>query len=263
MKNLILLLLIFLTVNSVCGQKNKVPKNIDEAIKILILDCPDSLKETIKHAGNDTILYLIYPWANGFNSYQTISEWTTEIYSKKKSKLEKYYALLEIGYIPHIETIILISFKNYLNTGTHDHDNVIKPFQIIEAKWAKEDSVRYTTDSLRGVYIPANLEDCFIQIDSFWDDSTKLEVKQWTEVEFSGKAHMGFGMWMRNNWQLWGGSRLSKYFNNLGIYHPDDMSRIILQSYHRYLLGKDIKLEEQIKFYQDYWQKKKEVNIKH
>jgi hypothetical protein len=74
----------------------------------------------------------------------------------------------------------------------------------------------YTIDTLRGVYIPRDLQDCFNQIDSFWNDSTKLKVKQWTEDEFSARVHFGFGMWMRNNWQLWGGSRLSKYFNDLG-----------------------------------------------
>jgi len=51
-----------------------------------------------------------------------------------------------------------------------------------------------------------------------------------------------------------GGSRLSKYFNNLGIYHPDDMSGIILDSYHRYLTGKKIKLDEQVGYYKAYWQ---------
>ena len=50
--------------------------------------------------------------------------------------------------------------------------------------------------------------------------------------------------------------------DNLGIYHPDDMSGIILDSYHRYLTGKEIKLEEQIKFYQDYWKKANEQNKK-
>ena len=108
-------------------------------------------------------------------------------------------------------------------------------------------------DTIDGVYIPKNIEDCFEQIDSFWDDSTKTQVKNWSEDEFSANAHFGFGMWMRNNWGLWGGSRLSKYFNDLGIYHPDDMSGIVLDSYHRYLTGREINLDEQIGFYTAYW----------
>ena len=79
-----------------------------------------------------------------------------------------------------------------------------------------------------------------------------------TEDEFSGRYHLGFGMWMRNNWGLWKSSRLSRYFNSLGVYHPDDMTGIIFDSYHRKLTGSDINLNEQIKFYQEYWEKAKQ-----
>jgi len=88
-------------------------------------------------------------------------------------------------------------------------------------------------------------------------DSIKLTIKVLTENEFSGRYHLGLGMWMRNNWGLWKGSRLSKYFNSLGIYHPDDMTGVIFNSYHRTMLGNEIKLNEQVKFYQDYWEKSK------
>ena len=118
---------------------------------------------------------------------------------------------------------------------------------------------KFTTDSLKGIYIPKDLEDCFKQINSYWNDSTKTQVKQRTEKDFCTEAHHGFGAWMRGNWHLEIGSRLSKYFNEMGIYHPDDMSGIILHSYHRRLTGKDIELEEQIKHYQDYWDKMKNI----
>lgn len=62
---------------------------------------------------------------------------------------------------------------------------------------------------------------------------------------------------MRNNWGLWSGSRLAKYFNEMGIFHPDDMSGIILTSFHRHLNGKDLQLDQQIKYYQEYWEREK------
>ncbi len=111
----------------------------------------------------------------------------------------------------------------------------------------------YSSDSINGIYIPKDLNDCFIQIDGFWNDSTKTKVQSWTENEFCGNAHFGFGMWMRNNWGLWSGSRLQVYFKDKGIYHPDDMSGIILTSYHRHLTGKKIELKKQIKQYKAYW----------
>jgi len=123
----------------------------------------------------------------------------------------------------------------------------------VKKKWALKDSLRTTADSLYGVYITKDLEDCFQTINAFWDDSTRNAVRAMEEQEFSARTHRGFGMWMRNNWQLWGGSRLSVYFNKLEIYHPDDMSAIILTSYHRFLNGKEVGLESQISLYRDYW----------
>ncbi len=114
-------------------------------------------------------------------------------------------------------------------------------------------TVETTKTNSDTVYIPIDLEDCFIQIDKILPDSTRNSLLALTEDEFSTRLHMGFGMWMRNNWGLWKGSRLSKYFNNKGIYHPDDMSGIILDSYYRNKTGKEIKLDEQIKHYQNYW----------
>ena len=255
MKKLYILTLLFVMIQTISySQKVKTPKNIDEAIKILNTDCSDSLKQIIKKTPNDSLIYLIYPWGRNAN-YKTISKWTTGLDSKRKTKLEKYYSKLGINYPKHIEKIVLISFKIVLNDNDFIHEDIIKLFQKTEQKWRKEDKERFTTDTLRNVYIPKNLEECFTQIDNFWDDSTKLQVKDWTEDEFIAKTHFGFGMWMRNNWQLWGGSRLSNYFNEMGIYHPDDMSGIIINSYHRYLTGKEIKLEEQIEVYQGYWEK--------
>ena len=70
-----------------------------------------------------------------------------------------------------------------------------------------------------------------------------------SETEFTASAHFGMGLWIRNNWRLWSGSRLLKYFNELGIHHPDDMSSIILISYYRKLHNQDIGFKEQIDYY--------------
>ena len=46
-------------------------------------------------------------------------------------------------------------------------------------------------------------------------------------------------MWLRNNWGLWGGSRLLLYLFDRGLKHPDDMSAAILKFYWDYLHGID------------------------
>ena len=79
-------------------------------------------------------------------------------------------------------------------------------------------------------------------------------MKQGSESDMI-QYHHGFGTWLRNNWGLWKGSRLSLWFNHKGIRHPDDMSGIILRSFWRHLNSKPIKLSEQVNYYKEYWKK--------
>jgi len=104
-------------------------------------------------------------------------------------------------------------------------------------------------------YIPRNLYEAISQLDILFTDSIKNQIIDLTEEEFLANSHLSSGMWLRNNWGLWKGKELAKYFNSLRIYHPDDMSGIILTSYYRHLKKQDLKIEEQIKYYQEYWRK--------
>ena len=63
-------------------------------------------------------------------------------------------------------------------------------------------------------------------------------------------------MGIRNAWKLWAEEKnsLVKYFNSIGIDHPDDMSSIILTSFHRQLNNVDINLDSQIERYKKYWE---------
>lgn len=107
------------------------------------------------------------------------------------------------------------------------------------------------------VYIPKDLDDCFAELRRILPEKTVEAMKTGSEDDMV-LYHHGLGTWLRNNWGLWKGSRLSKWFNEKGIRHADDMSGIILDSFWRHLNGQPIKLDEQIKHYQDYWKKAKE-----
>lgn len=256
-----ILILIILTSLNLFGQ-NKLPKNLKQAVKYLDKDCPNDVKNRIKTIHEDSLIYSVYPFAKiePYKSYKTIFNWTSS--ENGNPKFTRY--LDNKGIYDYHSEVLLYSFRQYLKDGKINSKQILNKY-LLEQKNAEERyRIRFTTDTINSIYIPKNLEDCFTQINSFWNDSTKIQVKNWEESEFIGKAHLGFGMWIRNNWRLWGGSRLSKYFNGLGIYHPDDMSGIILSSYHRYLNKKEIKLEEQIKYYKDYWEnsKKAELNEK-
>jgi hypothetical protein len=78
------------------------------------------------------------------------------------------------------------------------------------------------------------------------------EMKQGAEDDMVG-YHFGLGMWMRNNWELWGGSRLAQYFEKLGIHHPEDMSSIILEGYWCHLNAQPFHLDERVTYFQTYW----------
>lgn len=101
-------------------------------------------------------------------------------------------------------------------------------------------------------YIPKNFEECLAQIDTLINDSLKLWIKCLPDGRFGGIVHNSFGMYLRNNWGLWGDTELTKNLYEMGMFHPDDMSGIILDSYQRKLKGEDIKFNEQLKYYHDY-----------
>ena len=93
---------------------------------------------------------------------------------------------------------------------------------------------------------PTTLEETYIHLDQIFDDTTKYGFMTLPEDVATGRLHFGFGMWMRNNWGLWRNSELKRYFLDRGVGHPDDMSGIILVSYHRHLNNKPVDLEGQI-----------------
>lgn len=78
-------------------------------------------------------------------------------------------------------------------------------------------------------YIPGDIEDAMTELDKIIseEDRQKLKSGEITPIDI----HHTFGMYLRNRWGLWGGSRLAEYFNRLGIYHPDAMSSEILCRY--------------------------------
>lgn len=98
---------------------------------------------------------------------------------------------------------------------------------------------RIVADTIDGVYIPRNIEDCFSQLDSILAFKNRRGIIAQPNRESMSKYHFGLGMWLRNNWGLWSGSRLERYFYARGVYHPDNMSGAILEYYYDYLHGVD------------------------
>lgn len=113
---------------------------------------------------------------------------------------------------------------------------------------------KYSKKELK--YKPQTLEEAIEQLKKIHHDSTKTTIVLQQEVDFVSRAHFSMGGWVRNKWDLWKRKGLTKNFNEMGVFHPDDMSSIILTCYYRELKGLDWELQEQIKGYQKYWEER-------
>jgi len=108
------------------------------------------------------------------------------------------------------------------------------------------------------VYIPQDLNDAIATLKRDLDQASMTKIKACkTADEFMGLAHFSFGMGLRNSWGLWGGSRLAKWFNSNDIFHPDDMSGVILEALWSDLTGHEFSLEQKAAEYHAYWEGQK------
>lgn len=93
--------------------------------------------------------------------------------------------------------------------------------------------------------IPRNIEECMNRLDILFSDTAKKYFGSKDEKDAVVEFNMIQGIVMRNNWKLWRGSVLSKYFNSYKVYHPEDMTYFIFTSYHRKLNNQPINLNGQ------------------
>ncbi|MCO6511349.1 MAG: hypothetical protein J5I65_11220 [Aridibacter famidurans] len=118
-----------------------------------------------------------------------------------------------------------------------DDDLARKEKEIEVEAEKKRFEERQKADTIDGRYIPADLGESMLELDKILTEADKAEFRSLPNRDETIKYHFGLGMWLRNNWHLWGGSRLQKYFFDLGVFHPDDMSGIILEHYYEWLKG--------------------------
>tara|TARA_R110001632_G_scaffold232397_2_gene373086 strand:+ start:515 stop:1318 length:804 start_codon:yes stop_codon:yes gene_type:complete len=248
---------------TIFGQNYKSPKNINQAIKKLDKSLYITTKEKLIEINSDSLLIWYKDSKSEFNVMKEwFYKWTRKS-TTKDARLGKYYKRKGLKIPNDMIEVVLRTYQAKVQGLEINHDEILKQFQIKQQKNNEEDKVRFTTDSLRGYYIPKNLDDAINSLDGIYSDSTKIEITKLTEKEFIyGNYRPGIGLWMRNNWQLWGGSRLSKYFRDNKINHPESMSVVILKSYYRYLKNEKNRFEEQIKEYVEWEEKVKADELK-
>jgi hypothetical protein len=186
------------------------------------------------------------------------SEMSRYYYGFSDHLIEVTYSLdqwLRTTWRLHADSRLLQWFKD---RGLDDADDIAQI--IVRCFWRHLNSKPINLDAeikKCQIYIPRDLDDCFVELTKMLPEGEVEKMKNGPE-EAMNRYHHGLGRWMRNKWGLWKGSRLSKWFNDKGIQHPDDMSGIILHSFWRHLNNKPVKLGEQVRYYQDYWKRMRE-----
>ena len=114
---------------------------------------------------------------------------------------------------------------------------------------------------------PKDLMDCFRLLKAM---GTAEDLEAFIDLPDRKAAptyHSGLGRALRNRWGLWHdpkGDRpetpIHAYLVELGLHHGDDMSGLILESFHRHLRGEPLDVKGQVARYQEFWRTNAEAN---
>lgn len=103
---------------------------------------------------------------------------------------------------------------------------------------------RIRQELIRGVYIPKDIGDAFAQLNRLTDKESRAKFKSIPENIAVRKLHFSLGRWLIVNWGFYEGSRLTVWLNQVGLFHPDDMARFVITTYHRNLNRKSLDVKE-------------------
>ena len=216
-----------------------IPDNIDSCFKILDKTLDDKDIFLIKTLQEDSIYF------NPSFKYGADFFHAWKLYDG--SILTKYFNKIGLKSSHEIYESILISYHRYLNNESIKLIEQIKKYQDKQVAEHEIYLARFQKDTLNGVYIPKDLKDCFIQLDKILSTKDREQIKNLKGRSETIQFHHNLGLWIRNNWGLWGGSRLQKYLLDKNLNHPDDMSSLILEYYYDWLNNKNENWERWMK----------------
>jgi len=229
-------------IDSISSNGFYIPKNIDECNMVLNNVLGKKAKKKLKSAEirdlqNITGLFIIDEWLKN-----------------DSTRLANYFNQLSLTWedFGKREFLIALSYHKFINNQpfdiTFECKKITDKRDSIKREREEKYKVDIKADSIDGIFIPTDLNSCFMELDRLLNDTIKQEIRNIQySFELVGKYHMGLGRWIRNNWGLWGGSRFQIYFNDREIFHPDEMSSIILICYLKHLNGEIFDSEEIIK----------------
>lgn len=135
-------------------------------------------------------------------------------------------------------SIIFLSIFCFANAVQAQVDTTKQRSEEEKYAWRLRQEVLY------GTYIPKDVNEVILELNKKIDAQSKSKFGAVTEDEAATKLFFSLGRWMTHNWSLYEGSRLSKYMQDLGIHHPDDMVKFFIIVYHRSLTKHPLEVKE-------------------
>ena len=204
-----------------------IPKDIEDCFRVLYSVDYEITNSELISISEDSIE----------SKFDSPAEFWHKWYFHEASRLTKYFNSLGIIYPKHMQDIILHTYYRKLHNTPIRFDEEVSKFKLIEKQEIEEYNKMLQQDSINGFYIPKNISECFSELDRLLKKEDIKEIKSLNNKTGTIMFHLTLGMWIINNWGLWGGSRLQTYMMERTQDEPDGMSAMILEIYWEWLNG--------------------------
>ena len=204
-----------------------IPKDIDDCFTELSQPEYSEIKSTLLKISEDKIE----------SKFEGTADFWLNWHFQDASRLTKYFNNLGIWYEKNMQAIILHSYYRKLHNIPIRFNEKLAEYVNIETKENEEYQKKFQLDSINGVYIPKNIKECFLELDKLLSNKEINQIKALKSSSQTGIYHLSIGGWIRNNWGLWGGSRLQTYLHERLKTEPDGMSAKVLELYWEWLNG--------------------------
>lgn len=108
----------------------------------------------------------------------------------------------------------------------------------------REYEARIKLSRIDDIYVPADIYDAFKELDKKSTAASKEKYAGAPEDKIAELMRFRLGFWMKQNWGLVQGSRLTHSLRDFGIQTSDEAVDFILIAWHRHLNQKEPKLTE-------------------
>jgi hypothetical protein len=163
-----------------------------------------------------------------------------KIFDKEKIVAYLKNTVFKGDFIP--QEVDRIYLKHFFG-GYRDFNDKIAEQETLKAKQQAQEEAkkRLTLEKIDDIYIPKNIYECLTELDKVLNFEGKKQLLESKDASQFNSHMGGLGMWIRNNWGINGGSRLSKYFHDrkvgIGMWGNDTISGEIIDQYIKWLKG--------------------------